>query len=190
MELKEGATVKVILPIIHWQTIIEHCRRKAAGIYLPDESEEHKAFGLIAGNVADNTMLVQLCLPLKRNARSDEPYKQFMDKLLDEYAIPSKTPLNRRGWVAAPDELRQKITQCQEKQLSLFGTYHSHLIAWQDDPLRDTPTKLDGVLARGSRLLTFVVSMVDPRHPIIKAFYEGDRDREIPIMIRHDIDQG
>jgi hypothetical protein len=58
-----------------------------------------------------------------------------------------------------------------------------HRVAWPDDPLRDTPTTLDTVLAADSRMLLFIVSMVTPEQPTIRAFYEGNPDREIPIIL-------
>jgi hypothetical protein len=38
------------------------------------------------------------------------------------------------------------------------------------------------MLAEDSRLLMFIVSMVDPARPAIRAFYEGIKTREIPII--------
>jgi len=48
-------------------------------------------------------------------------------------------------------------------------------------PGRDTPTTLDAVLARESEMLMFIVSMVKPERPIIRAFYEGIKEQELPV---------
>ena len=37
------------------------------------------------------------------------------------------------------------------------------------------------ILAAESRMIMFVVSMVDPQKPLIRAFYEGLLEQEIPI---------
>lgn len=183
MELTHETNVKIILPGNLRQTMIEHCRRKASGTFLPGETEEYKAFGLLAGETVGEHIVVKLCLPLMKNARSVAPFRQFMDKMLQEHAIPSKTPIHKRGWVADPEELQRKTEQCREEKMRLLGTYHTHLVAWQNDQVRDTPTKLDEALARRSRMVTFVVSMVNPDHPIIRAFYEGDINREIAVIV-------
>lgn len=105
-----------------------------------------------------------------------------MDKIMAEHAIPSKTPFDKRGWVADPEELANSIKVCQANQDTMLGTYHMHRVAWGHDALRDTPTKLDTVLAKDSRLLMFIISMVNPGQPMIRAFYEGDLGKEVPIV--------
>jgi hypothetical protein len=65
----------------------------------------------------------------------------------------------------------------------MFGAYHIHVVPWPGDPLRDTPTGLDAVLVKGSMMYSFIISMVDPEKPIIRAFYEGEINAETPICI-------
>jgi hypothetical protein len=89
----------------------------------------------------------------------------------------------KRGWVAEPQELLQIIRLMQKDNLVLLGAYHMHRVAWPDDPLRDTPTGLDSVLAAGSRMLIFIISMVKADQPVMRAFYEGRPDMEIDILI-------
>jgi len=100
---------------------------------------------------------------------------------MDEHAIPSETPLDKRGWVADPEETRLVLENCREHGSLLLGSYHMHRVAWAHDQVRDTPTILDTVLGKGSRLIMFIISMVDPDQPTIRAFMEGDIRREIPI---------
>ena len=105
------------------------------------------------------------------------------NRALARHAVPSETPLSKRGWVAAPEELLKVIRGIQQENLLLLGSYHMHRVAWPDDPLRDTPTTLDTVLGAESNMLVFIISMVNSEEPLIRAFYEGKPDREIPIVV-------
>ncbi|MDX1775927.1 MAG: hypothetical protein R3297_05050 [Desulfobulbales bacterium] len=172
---------RIILPADQLRTVYEHCRRKLAGRYFADESPEQKAFGLVAGRQSKQGFTVSRCFPLLKNARQIEPYKSFMDNIMTRYAVPSETPLARRGWVADPQELLASVKECQRENLLLLGAYHMHRVAWQDDPRRDTPTVLDSILAADSGMLIFIISMINTDRPIIRAFYEGNPDMEIPI---------
>ncbi len=171
------------LPCSKWDEIIYHCNRKLAGRFLPGEDRTKRAYGLVAGTFDGPDFLISLILPLKKNLRAIEPYKGYMDRIMSQSAIPSKTPLSKRGWITDPEELRECCKICDTQGLTIAGSYHVHAVAWSHDPLRDTPTKLDAVLARNSGLFTFIVSMVDVKHPVIRAFYEGIKDKEVPITI-------
>jgi hypothetical protein len=107
-----------------------------------------------------------------------------MDQLMAQHAIPSETPLSKRGWVADPEELHEITRNIQEANLLLLGTYHMHRVAWPDDPLRDRPTTLDTILGADSNMMMFIISMVKSEEPLIRVFYEGKPDKEIPIVIR------
>lgn len=174
---------RIILPDIHWQSIIEHCRRKLAEQYLPDEACERKAYGLIAGRGDKNILTVQKSIPLLKNARFQEPYKKYIDQAMDEHAYPSETAAAQRGWVADPEELFGIIRECRRDGLEIFGSYHMHRVAWKHDPLRDTPTSIDTALGQESRLFMFIISMVDPVRPTMRVFYEGNQNQEIPLII-------
>ena len=166
--------------------MINHCQRKLAGNYLENENRNLKAFGLLGGEKSAGMITIKAVYTLLRNARSSEPHRQFMDKVMDEHAIPSETPLHKRGWVADPEELALALHKFKAEGLSLVGSYHMHRVAWEQDSIRDTPTTLDTILGRDSRMLMFIISMVDPEKPIIRAFAEGSADREIPIDIIDD----
>jgi hypothetical protein len=180
MSLSCGPGTHIVLPEAGRQDILEHCRG-ALVAYHNGQAGECKAFGLICGTVTGQVITVADCLPLYKNVRSQPPYKEQMDKVMAEHAIPSRTPLDRRGWVADPAELFARIRVCRSKGHTLLGTYHMHWVGWPHDPVRDTPTTLDAVLARGSGLLLFIVSMVEPVRPIIRAFYEGIKEQELPV---------
>ena len=174
---------RIIFPENHLQTVFNHCRRKLSERFVQDETRERKAFGLLAGTKDGLTFTIEKCFPLLKNVRAQATYKEYMDRVMAQHAVPSETPLFQRGWIADPEELVNYVKQIQKDNLLLLGTYHMHRVAWPDDPRRDTPTTLDTVLAGDSRMLLFIVSMVNPEQPIIRAFYEGDPDREIPIIL-------
>lgn len=180
MKLIYGSDTYIAFPDEQREVILGHCRR-ALEAFHAGESDEGKAFGLVFGKVSGKVVAVGNCFPLQRNVRSQSPYKEYMDKVMAEHAIPSVTPLDRRGWVADPQELFARIRECRELGLELVGAYHMHRVGWKHDPVRDTPTKLDTVLAKESGLIMFVISMVQPEHPIIRAFYEGVLEKEFPI---------
>ena len=175
---------QIILPDEHWQTIVEHCRRKIEGRYLDGESRVRRAYGLVAGTQNGHTLKVERILHVKKNIRDKEPYKTYMDKIMAQHAVPSKTPLSGRGWITDPEELKECYDKCDREKLIVFGTYHMHIVPWEHDPVRDTPTRLDTILARNSNLFSFIVSMVDVTHPTIRAFYEGLGESEVPILIQ------
>lgn len=183
MDIESTPGVTIELPQVYWQEIISHCRRKLSGKFIGDESAEKKAFGLVAGNKEDSRIIVKRCFALKKNARYQLPYAAYMNKILAQHAIPSETELDKRGWVADPQELTEIIKKCQEQALTILGAYHMHRVAWQHDATRDTPTELDRILATESRMIMFVVSMVDPQKPLMRAFYEGILEQEIPITL-------
>jgi hypothetical protein len=176
-------TGQIILPYPNWQEILEHCKRKLAGNYLQGESMSPRAYGLVTGIRNEHTLNIERIFPLKKNIRDREPYKTYMDNRMKQYAVPSKTPLSKRGWITDPEELKGCYDRCDQEKLIVFGTYHMHVVPWEHDPMRDTPTLLDTVFARNSNLFSFIVSMVDVTRPKIRAFHEGRREKETPIVI-------
>lgn len=174
---------RIVLPLSGWNEIVSHCKRKLAGDFLPGESEIYRAYGILAGQQLDDGISIDCVLPVKKNARAVEPLKTYMDTVMEKYAKPSKTPMGKRGWITDPLELKECYDICDQKDLQIFGTYHMHIVPWEGDPLRDTPTVLDTVLARKSNLFTFVIAMVDESNPSIKAFFEGELEKEVPVII-------
>lgn len=181
MFLKYRPDARISLPETCRQGFLEHCRQ-ALEEHRKGRTGNGKAFGLVCGTVAGDVLQVASCTRLRENVRSRSPYKEQVDRIMAEYAVPSETPLHQRGWVADPAELFARIRECRGKGQVLLGTYHMHRVGWEHDRERDTPTELDEVLARDSGLLMFIVSMVWPEQPVIRAFYEGIREKEIPIF--------
>jgi hypothetical protein len=175
---------RIIFPAEYYQAVLEHCKRKLTENYIEGESPERKAFGLIGGRKNGADYIIERCLPLLKNARHLSPYSKLMDSVMAEYAVPSETPLAKRGWIAEPEELLGNIRQMQQENLLLLGAYHMHRVAWPDDPLRDTPTVLDTVLAADSKMIIFIISMVNADRPVLRAFYEGKPDKEVPVLIK------
>ncbi len=175
---------RIIFHESDYRAVIAHCKRKLSENYIDGESRERKAFGLIGGRSKGTDYIVEKCFPLLKNARHLSPYDKHMDSVMAEHAIPSETPLEKRGWIADPRELLASIKLMMQDNLSLLGAYHMHRVSWPDDPLRDTPTVLDTVLAADSRMLIFIISLVAVDRPVMRAFYEGRPDMEVEIIIK------
>jgi len=172
---------KIVFPSEWRKTLLDHCIRKYHEEYHPNETHERKAYGLIGGTQEGEIIRVGGVFALKKNRRFDEEYIKYMTEMMAEYAVESKTPFEKRGWVATPEEVMEIYTECDRLKIHQFGTYHMHLVPWEHDPVRDTCTEIDTALAEGSNSVMFIVSVVDLNRPIIRAFYEGANDREIPI---------
>jgi len=174
---------QIILPQEKWEEIVAHCTRKLAGDFLPGESKVKRAYGILAGIHQGNELQVKRVLPVKKNARNDEPLKSYMDAMMTEHAVASTTPLSQRGWITDPQELMQCYELCDQENLQIFGTYHMHIVPWKGDAKRDTCTLLDTILAKDSNLYTFIISLVDLERPYIRAYHEGINDKETPVVI-------
>ncbi len=173
---------EIHLPREQHATLLEHARRKLRGDHLPGETPERKAFGLLAGQVDGECAKTTAVVPLARNLRHEQPYKTQIDELVHALAVPSQTPLERRGWLADPGELIAAQEACDAAGTIIFGSYHMHRVGWPADPRRETCTALDEALARDRGLWMLVLSMVDPERPVLRAFFEGDNDREAQIV--------
>ena len=164
-------------------TLLAHARRKLRGDHLPGETAERKAFGLLVGQVDGDRVTTTGVVPLARNLRHEQPYRAQIDALVHALAVPSQTPLERRGWLADPSELLAAQQACDAAGTLIFGSYHMHRVGWPQDPRRETCTALDEALARDRGLWMLVLSMVDPERPVLRAFFEGDNDREARIVL-------
>ncbi|HEX2046136.1 MAG TPA: hypothetical protein VHF27_00120 [Acidimicrobiales bacterium] len=178
--------MNVVFPAPLYASVVEHGRRKLAGAWEPDEEQAPKAYGLVGARVEGSTATVIDVVPLRNNLRARDEYKDEVDRLMDELAVPSETPFDRRGWVADPREVLAAERRFEAGGAVLLGAYHMHRVAWPDDPRRDTCTALDTALARGSGLWAFILSMVDPVQPVLRAFFEGDNHREARISVMED----
>jgi hypothetical protein len=166
------------------ETVIEHGRRKVAGVHMPGETPERKAFGLLAGAAIRHCAEITHVFPIPRNVRAKPPFKDDIDELCFELAVPSETPLEQRGWLIDPQDLFAVQQTCDAAGVALVGSYHTHRVGWDTDPVRDGCTALDQELARGTSLWMFVLSLVDTEHPILRAYFEGDNDREARIVVQ------
>lgn len=179
---------QVWLPASCHATIVDHATRKVAGRHLTGETRERMAFGLIAGTIEGERAVVTAVFPLRRNLRQVGPYRDDMDHFIDRHAVASATDNSRRGWMADPLEVLDVDEVCERHGWARFGHYHTHRVAWPDDPRRDRCTELDRVVASGSGQWMFILSFVDPARPILRAFYEGCNDNEATIHLIRDAD--
>jgi hypothetical protein len=178
---------EIVLPRSLFACVASHVVRKLTGHYIDGETPETKAFGMLAGAPAGDALAVRAVFPLLANMRHDRARRQEMDEVVDAFAIPSQTPNEQRGWIADPRELMAVEQACDDTGWVVFGNYHTHRVAWDHDPLRDTCTGLDRALAAESGQWTFVYSAVDLHRPRLRAFFEGDNAHEAPIrLVPHD----
>ena len=137
----------------------------------------------MAGKKTSDRITIKACLPLLKNARSVAPVRGFMDEMMEKQAVASETPLAKRGWVAGPAELTSAVAEFKRQGLSLIGSYHMHRVAWDHDYARDTPTTLDTILGRDSRLIMFIISVVKAYQPIVRALFAGSNEKVIFICV-------
>ncbi len=97
-----AAITEVVFPASRHEEVVDHGRRKLAGQWLPDEEQAPKAYGLVGGRIAGPRVVVTHVIPLRNNLRDRSDFKGDVDQLMQEVAVPSETPLDRRGWVADP----------------------------------------------------------------------------------------
>jgi hypothetical protein len=176
-------SIEILLPRPLYASLVSHVVRKLTGHYLECETRERKAFGIVAGRSVTRGFVATAIFPLLVNLRRDDRHRREMDEIVDSHAIPSETPNEQRGWIAHPAELLAIEDACDEQGWQMFGNYHTHRVPWPHDPLRDTCTALDRVLAAGCGQWTFVVSAVDLHQPRLRAFYEGDNAQEATIRL-------
>lgn len=178
---------EMVFPASLYSAVIDHGRRKLDGEWRPGEEQAPKAYGLVGGRIAGSRADVTHVIPLRNNLRHRDDYKQEVDRLMDEKAVPSETPVEGRGWVADPHEVLAAERTCEAEGSVLLGAYHMHRVPWSHDPRRDTCTELDRSLAQHSGLWAFILSVVDPDHPVLRAFFEGDNDREAKVLVHQGV---
>ena len=175
---------EIVFPLPLYSSVISHACRKLEGHYLDGETRERKAFGLLAGRLRQDRIEVTAVIPLIVNMRHDSDLTRDMDEVVNAHAIPSETPNAQRGWVANPAEILAAERLCDsEDGWLLFGNYHTHRVAWPEDPVRDSCTQLDRVLAAESGQWTFILSAVDLDRPVLRAYFEGRNEIEAPIRL-------
>jgi len=180
MELEKVKNIK--FPTDEMDALLSHCMRKYERKFIEGEALEQKAYGLIAGVIDGESALIKKICPLIKTARHSKKFDNHMTKLMGEHAIPSKTPFKRRGWVSDPDEMFDIYSMCDQEDHILIASYHMHIVPWKGDPIRDTPTDIDKVLAKGSNIFQLIVSFVEPKKPLIRVFFEGVLEKEVPIV--------
>lgn len=176
-----GRVRTIAFTLAEYGELLGHAQRKLCGEYMPGEEAERKAYGLLGGRWREDCLEVTHVFPLRGNLRSEPQFRPAVDRLMAEVAVPSETPMERRGWVAHPDEVRSAEDACDSAGALIFGSYHMHRVPWSHDPIRDTCTELDTRLAEGSGLWMLILSMVDPNRPVLRAFFEGRNEHEAAV---------
>lgn len=183
MEIGKAKIVK--MPKSIYDKMLEHCYRKLEKKYYNNELKEQKAYGLLSGEVQeDKSILIKNIYPLYQNGRYENQEK--MDKKMKAFAIPSETPLGKRGWIVDNKEMGVILKDCIKNDTEIVGAYHMHRVSWATDILRDTPTTLDLELAKDSETIVVIISMVNPQKPIVRFFYEGILNKELKVIILED----
>lgn len=175
---------EIVIPKhLYWQ-MVGHARRKLDGKHLPGEEQAPKAYGLVGGRLVNRRGEVSHVVPLRRNLRDEAHLKPIVDDVMDQLAIRSETPLDRRGWVSDPRETLEADRLFDRAGSVVLGGYHMHRVPWDHDPVRDSCTEVDRELGRDSGLWMFILSMVDPDNPVLRAYFEGDNGSEAPVRLR------
>ena len=164
--------------------VLSHCTRKTLGLFLENEIQEKKAYGmLLVKKIGDSdAWKITDVIPLYKNCRETDG-KLYMDDLMTRFAIPSTTPFEKRGWFVDKGELADILYKCNANNLEIIGSYHMHRVPWEHDSVRDTPTLLDKILAEDTGLLMMIISTVDINNPKARIFYEGNIEKEVQINI-------
>ena len=179
-----AAVETIYLPDVVKNHMIRHALRKLSGQCLPGEHSERKAFGLLGGvYVRADAIQLLVAFPLMINRRYDSGLRSYMNRVVTAVGVPSETPFDRRGWVADPSEVLRADADFSGAGAVMVGAYHMHRVPWPEDPIRDSCTELDRVLAFGSGIWTFILSMVNPTEPRIRAFFEGSNEREASVVL-------
>ncbi len=173
----------ILFPTPLYERLVEHARRKLARSYLEGEEQAPKAYGLVGGRLMEGYGEVTHVVPLLRNQRDEPHLKPVLDQVMNELAVPSETPLAGRGWATDPRELLAADLAFDAAGAVLFGGYHMHRVAWAHDPRRDSCTEVDRDLAEGTGLLMFILSVVDPDRPVLRAYFEGNNGDERPVRV-------
>lgn len=177
-----ATTTSIQLPTALCTELVGHAARKLRGEYRKGETRQQQAFGLVAGLREGEILKATEIFVLRRNLRTDPVRGQEIDAVVRELATDSSTPIDRRGWIAAPEEILAAQERCDRVGLTLFASYHMHKVPWPHDPLRDRPTALDTALGEGQGLWMVILSMVDPARPILRAFWEGRPEVEAALV--------
>ena len=164
--------------------VLSHCMRKTLGLFLENEIQEKKAYGMLLGKKIGDSDAWKITdvIPLYKNCRETDG-KLYMDDLMTRFAIPSTTPFEKRGWFVDKGELADILYKCNANNLEIIGSYHMHRVPWEHDSVRDTPTLLDKILAEDTGLLMMIISTVDINNPKARIFYEGNIEKEVQINI-------
>jgi proteasome lid subunit RPN8/RPN11 len=127
----------------------------------------HKAYGLVGGS---DIFHPASFYPCSTNLRNTAEWKQIFESFGEFYKNPDL------GFVIEPVEVRQVMKTMEDREESFVGVFHSHRY------LPAEPSEADISLSADSRVLCYIVSVVNPSNPEL-AIYRLDSGgyRKIPI---------
>lgn len=157
-----------------WNRIAHHCKRKLNGFYFNNETEEKQAYGIVGGSINGVTAEIKQIFELKQNYRINSNMTSHMNNLMNKLAVPSGLAIEKRGWVVSPVELANTITNLENMNCDMIGTYHMHHEnSWYGDPVKCLPTELDKELCKNTDMIMFIVHINSGEKATIRAFYEA-----------------
>jgi proteasome lid subunit RPN8/RPN11 len=128
----------------------------------------HKAYGLIGGVDLYHPKSIYRC---STNLRNEPEWKAIFESYGEFYLNPDL------GFVISAMEVKEVQEVMASRGESFVGVFHSHRY------LPAEPTPLDVALNMSANLVSYIVSVVDPSSPVVRAFcLTGDGCRNIPII--------
>jgi hypothetical protein len=182
---KEQKIAAIYFSATEYKKMSDHCLRKLSGIYVPGETVEKQAYGLVGAEIIGSSAFVEMVVPLYKNDRVGGVTREQMNDVVGKYAIPAETPLEERAWAADSIETKMALNVFKQNKLALIGAYHMHHTnSWRGNESRELPTDLDEMLGKDTEMLMFIVACVGQNIPSVKAFYEGCVTQEIRVAIK------
>lgn len=130
---------------------------------LPD-----KAYGLVGG---EDPYHPKSIYPCSTNLRNEPEWKAIFESYGKFYLNPD------HGFVISAQEVQEVQETMASRGESFIGVYHSHRYRSAE------PSPVDMALNMNPSLLSYIVSVVDPAAPVVRAFRpSGDSYENIPIL--------
>jgi proteasome lid subunit RPN8/RPN11 len=143
--VKEDAGETIALPKELADKLIHVCLEALPG----------KAYGLVGGKDAYHPASIYPC---STNLRENPEWRSLFESFGEFYKNPD------RGFVISPEEHRDILKRMEARGESFIGVFHSHRFTGPD------PSDLDIALHAGPMLFCYIVSVVKPEEPRLKAY--------------------
>lgn len=128
----------------------------------------HKAYGLVGGEDLYRPKSIYRC---STNLRNEPEWKAVFESYGEFYLNPDL------GFVISATEVKEIQDVMTSRGENFVGVFHSHRY------LPAEPSQLDMALNMSANLITYIISVVDPSDPVVRAFcLVGDGCQNIPII--------